>query len=35
LGIKVTVQPAVSTIPALVDAIAMHASVAPTIKSVS
>jgi uroporphyrinogen-III synthase len=35
LGIKVTVQPTVSTIAALVDAIANHISVAATIKSVS
>ena len=35
LGINVTVQPTVSTIPALVDAIAAHVSVAATIKSVS
>jgi uroporphyrinogen III methyltransferase/synthase len=35
LGIKVTVQPTVSTIAALVDAIAAHVSVAATIKSVS
>jgi len=35
LGIEVTVQPTVSTIAALVDAIAMHVSVAATIKSVS
>jgi uroporphyrinogen III methyltransferase/synthase len=35
LGIKVTVQPTVSTIAALVDAIANHMSVATTIKSVS
>jgi hypothetical protein len=31
----VTVQPTVSTIVALVDAIAMHVSVAATMKSVS